>query len=72
MENFIELAVEDPNEHMAGSALKELIESSKISDKQFEHLKLPWRACGAIRHKMTVVIHIHIHLQHTFPCPSSF
>lgn len=46
IENFIELAMEDSNEHMAGSALKELIESPKISDKQFEHLKIQFSTFG--------------------------
>ena len=46
LENFVELAVEDQNEHMAGSALKELIESPKISDKQFAHLKIQFTTFG--------------------------
>ncbi len=46
LENFVELAVEDSNEHMAGSALKELIESPKITDKQFEHLKIQFSTFG--------------------------
>lgn len=46
LENYVELAVEDPNEYMAGSALKELIESPKISDKQFNHLKLQFSTFG--------------------------
>lgn len=46
MENFVELAVEDQNEYMAGSALKELIESPKITDKQFNHLKIQFSTFG--------------------------
>lgn len=46
IENFVELAVEDANEHMAGSALKELFVSPKISDKQFEHLKIQFSTFG--------------------------
>ncbi len=44
--NFVELATEDSNEHMAGSAVKELIESPKITDKQFENLKIQFETFG--------------------------
>lgn len=46
VENFVELAVDDTNEHMAGAALKELFESPKLSDKQFENLKIQFSTFG--------------------------
>ena len=37
--NYIELAIEDPNEFMAGSAMKELLTAPQITEKQFELVK---------------------------------
>lgn len=40
IENYIELALNDEDERMGGSAIKALFVSSKISDKQFDLLKV--------------------------------
>lgn len=38
--NYLELAVEDTDDRMSGSAIKDLFVSPKISDEQFEMIKL--------------------------------
>ena len=38
--NYIELAIEDIDDRMSGSAIKDLFVSSKISEEQFEIIKL--------------------------------
>jgi len=39
IDNYIELAIDDPNKLMAGSAVKELFKSSKLNSSQFEKIK---------------------------------
>lgn len=39
VEHYIELALNDPHELMAGSAIKELFTSSKITDTQYDLIK---------------------------------
>lgn len=46
VENFLELAVEDGDQLMAGSAVKELFTSSGISDHQFDVIKEKLPAFG--------------------------
>ncbi|OJJ15401.1 hypothetical protein BKI52_38965 [marine bacterium AO1-C] len=44
--NFIELALEDSDQTMAGSALKELLTSAKITEKQFQLIKPEFARLG--------------------------
>ena len=51
--NFILLCTDDKNDRMSGSAIKDLFVSDKISDEQFEIIKLKLPQFGEWTEKLT-------------------
>lgn len=52
IERYLELASEDSNKLMAGSAVKELFKSTLLTDEQFDQIKINLSQCGEWTNKL--------------------